>query len=106
MKTQITAENFDLTESLRQYVCDHIEKLTRYRKDCIGATVALRVERHHVKGEKYLADVKVKIPGNDVYAEDRASDMRVAIDRVAKKIARQLQKGKERRTTKRQQPAW
>jgi len=101
MEIQISAKDFSLTESLRRRIESRIGKLTKYRKDILGATVALSLEGHRAKGEKYLADARVMIPGNDVFAKVRAFDMIVAIDRMAEKLSRQLQKGKERQTTNR-----
>lgn len=103
MEIQISAKEFSLTESLRRRIVTRIEKLTKHRSDILGATVALTVERRHTKGEKYLAEARVMIPGNDVFAQVRAADMRLAIDQMAERLLRQLQKGKERRDQKKRQ---
>ncbi|MFH1171559.1 MAG: ribosome-associated translation inhibitor RaiA [bacterium] len=104
MEISISAKDFTLTPTIRDHVNDRIEKLMRHRSDLIGAAVVLTVEQHHKKGEIFLADAIVKIPGNDVFAVVRARDMRRAIDLVAEKLERQLIKGKEKKNPRRRKP--
>lgn len=101
MDIRITANNFSLTPSLRTSIGKQMEKLEQHRSDIIGITVALTVEKHHVKGEKYRADARVFLPGKDLFALVRATDMRIAIDRVAEKLESQLRRGKDRRLERR-----
>ncbi len=97
----MTAKDFELTPSLHTYITERFSKLEHFRDDLIDANVSLTIERHHTKGDKYLADARIRIPGKDVYAFVRDVDMRKAVDVLVAKLGRQLRKGKERRLMER-----
>lgn len=96
MDLHITAKDFVLTPSLRSYAEAHIAHFEHYRKDLLRVVLTLTVERHHKKGAKHVVEGTIVLPGNDLHAEARATDMRSAIDMIAGKLAAQLRRGKEK----------
>jgi ribosomal subunit interface protein len=93
-KIHITAQDFSLSESIRQYIESHFQKHAFSQHGILGVGITLSIERHHVKGEKFHVHVRVQVPGNDLYAEARATDMHQAIDEVIRKSLSQLRKRK------------
>jgi putative sigma-54 modulation protein len=52
------------------------------------------LEHNHLKGpqRQFSCSIRLAVPGPDLFAEDRESDLYAAIDLVAKKIEQQLRK--------------
>lgn len=101
MKTIIEAKDFKLTPTITQYVEEHAAKLSHYDSEINRVRFALDVERHHQKGDKFVAEAWVEVKGDVVQASDRAEEMHQAIDGVLGKLTTQLERRKEKRLDKR-----
>jgi putative sigma-54 modulation protein len=103
MKLVIHGKNIDITQALREYVNQKIEKAVNHFQNLITEIdVHLSVARHPRSGPKQTAEVTIYVNGSVVRAEEGSENLYASIDLVADKIARQLKKYKEKRLDKHQ----
>ena len=93
MNLNITGVHLEVTPSLRDYLSEKIDRITRHVDNVIAVNVALSVEK---LDQKVTVDVHLK--GKDIHVEEGAADMYAAIDLVADKLDRQVLKHKEKST--------
>ena len=99
MQIDIEATNIELTPPLREYIEVKIGKLSKFLKNLGGDDVHVNVEvarstRHHRPGNIYHAEANLHFPGRMLRAEHEAEDIRVAIDKVRRKMQREIRKYK------------
>ena len=91
MQVSISGHHVDVTDSMRNYVNEKIEKLDRHFDQALDIQVILTVEKLRHKAEATL-----HVSGNNLYAEDTQEDMYAAIDGLIDKLDRQGKKHKEK----------
>ena len=88
------------TPSLKEFVEKKLGSLERFvRRFDEEGSVELRVEvakttRHHRKGEVFRAEANLKLPNALLRAEERAEDLRVAVDRLRHTLELEIHKYK------------
>ncbi|MCU7835234.1 MAG: ribosome-associated translation inhibitor RaiA [gamma proteobacterium symbiont of Taylorina sp.] len=93
MQTDITGHHIDITDSLRDYVNQKMERVERHFDIVSQAHVILSVEKQRQKAEATLT-----FKGSKVFADAVAEDMYAAIDSLIDKLDRQVKKHKEKLT--------
>jgi putative sigma-54 modulation protein len=91
MDVQVRGKGITVTEAMREYAVRRVGKLTKHFATLHGAHVALCVE-----GQTQRVEVLLEGDGVKARCEDRGPDLYAAIDRVADKLERQMQKHKGR----------
>jgi putative sigma-54 modulation protein len=91
MQLNLTGHHVDITDSLRNYVNEKLERLERHFDHVSNVHVILSVEKLERK-----AEATVHISGADVFADAVHEDMYAAIDALADKLDRQVLKHKEK----------
>ena len=91
MNLQISGHHLEITPALREYVTGKLERVTRHFDHVIDVNVILSVEKL-----KQKAEVTVHLAGKDVYVESIDEDLYAAIDVLADKLDRQVQKYKQK----------
>jgi putative sigma-54 modulation protein len=91
MQTTITGHHVEVTDSLRNYVTEKLQKLERHFDQVIDTHVILSVEKLVQK-----AEATVHVNGANLFAEDGQPDLYAAIDGLVDKLDRQLIKHKEK----------
>ncbi len=96
-RISITGVKYDVDESTKKYVIKKISRLDRYlprhaRKTASAEVVLREVNRAH--GNKYEAEVIVKVPSKTLAAKDSTVNILAALDIVEAKLAAQLHKYK------------
>jgi len=91
MQITLTGHHIDITDSLRNYVNEKMEKLERHFDKVSNTHVILTVENLTHK-----AEATVHMSGNDIFAEANEDDMYAAIDSLVDKLDRQVKKYKEK----------
>ncbi len=105
MKLVIQGKNIDITDSLREYVTNKIEKaVSHYQSLTTEVDVHLSVAKNPRINSKQTAEVTIYVNGSIVRAEEGSESLYASIDLVADKISRQLRKYKEKRQDKSQAP--
>lgn len=84
-------KNVDVTPSLRALAQEKMSKLARHVPDIRLAEVEFSVEHTRSVSDRYVAQVTMELAGHVLRAEERAGDMRAALDAVAGEIERQLE---------------
>jgi putative sigma-54 modulation protein len=101
MKLVIQGKNIEVTEAIREYVSQKIDKATGHFKTLTTEVdVHLSVARNPRIVSSQSAEVTIYASGAVIRAEERSENLYASIDLVADKIARKLRKFKERKTNK------
>ena len=91
MQINISGHHVDVTDALKDYVADKMQKLERHTDDITSIQAILSVEKNRQK-----AEAKIHVKGADLFANAESEDMYAAIDALADKLDRQLIKHKEK----------
>ena len=96
MQVLVKGRNFHVTEALRNYAEEKIQRLTHYFDHLIKAEVELSVEKNRRIDNGQTAEVTIFTKGPVVRGRESATDMYAAIDLVCEKIERQVKRYKAR----------
>ena len=99
MKLVIQGKNIEITDSIRNYVHQKIEKAVSHHQHLtLEVDVHLSIARNpRISAEQQIAEVTIYANGAVIRAEEQSEVLYASIDMVADKIARQLRKYKEKR---------
>jgi putative sigma-54 modulation protein len=105
MKLVIQGKNIEITDAIRDYVDQKIEKaVNHFQALTTEVDVHLSVERNPRINPNQTAEVTIYANGSVIRAEESSENLYASIDLVADKIARQLRKYKEKRNGKNHNP--
>jgi putative sigma-54 modulation protein len=97
---EIFGREFEVSDHMRDYITKKVAKLDRH----LGTIDDIRVDLAHIKAarsaaDRYVAEMTVRGKGFILRAEERADDIRTAIDTTLDKLSRQIDryKGKHQR---------
>ena len=90
MNLHVSGHHLEVTPALRDFVAQKFERVTHHFDHVIDVNVILKVEKL-----KQKAEVTVHVRGKDIFVESEDLDMYAAIDVVADKLERQVQKFKQ-----------
>lgn len=102
MDINIKSTNIDLPQTLVNYIYEKIGALEKFidifeKKGVIKIWVEVgKITKHHRKGIIYRAEADVSLPGKILRAEHEDADVRVAIDFLKEKLAKQIKKYNEK----------
>ncbi|MDJ1177819.1 ribosome-associated translation inhibitor RaiA [Roseofilum sp. BLCC_M91] len=98
MKLVIQGKNIDITDAIRDYVHQKVEKaVSHFESLTTEVDVNLSVARNPRINPKQTAEVTIYANGTVIRSEESSEDLYASIDLVADKIARRLRKYKEKR---------
>lgn len=101
MKLVIHGKNIEITDGIREYVHQKIEKAaSHFQNLTTEIDVHLSVARNPRINPKQTAEVTIYANGTVIRAEESSENLYASIDLVAAKITRQLRKYKEKRQDK------
>jgi putative sigma-54 modulation protein len=92
MKVDITGRHIDVTEPIRKFTTDRIERLRGIGDDIMEAHFILTVEKH----QRHIAEVNIKTRHDFHHGEEVSTDMYTSIAAVLDKIEKQILKSKGR----------
>jgi putative sigma-54 modulation protein len=98
MKMDLQTVGFNATDELTTYVREKTEGLYKYYDQIVGAEVYLKLVNDE-KGETKVAEIKLNIPGNDIYADSRAEKFEGAVNASVEKLKSQIRKLKTKMST-------
>ena len=90
MNLSISGHHLDLTDALRSYVSEKMQKVERHFDNLIDAQVVLSVEK-----TRHKAEGNIHASGARLHAEAVEGDMYAAIDHLVDRLDRQTRKHKE-----------
>ena len=91
MQVSLSGHHVEITESMRNYVHEKVEKLERHFDTALDIHIVLTVEKLRHKAEATL-----HVSGSNLHADDVQEDMYAAIDGLIDKLDRQGKKHKEK----------
>ena len=91
MNLSITGHHLEVTPSLRDYVTQKLERITRHFDRVIDVKVFLSVDKLVQK-----AEINIHVRGKDIFAESTDEDLYAAIDSLIDKLDRQVLKYKDK----------
>ena len=91
MNLHISGHHLEITPAIHDYVTGKLERVTRHFDNVIDVSVIFSVDKL-----KQKAEVTVHLSGKDVYVEAIEEDLYAAIDGLADKLDRQIQKHKQK----------
>jgi len=95
MKVKIQSIHFDADEKLLNFVEGKVGKLNTFSNAIIDSEVFLRLEKSS-STENKIAEIKLLIPGNDLFAKRQCKTFEEATDQAIEALRRQLKKQKEK----------
>ena len=93
MNLSITGHHVDITDALRNYATEKMDRISRHFDNVTNIHVILSVEKVRQK-----AEATVKLNGAQLFADAVEDDMYAAIDGLIDKLDRQIKKHKEKLT--------
>jgi putative sigma-54 modulation protein len=96
MQINFTGHQLEVTDALRSFTTEKIQKLQRHFERILKVHVTFVIEKL-----AHIAEATIHIPGNDVHARSSSDmDMYSAVDLLVDKLDRQLIKLKEKEETR------
>ena len=95
MDIRIQSVHFHADQKLLDYVQEKIDRLVHYYDHIIAGEVILKLDKSADMHNKII-HVKLHIPGNDIFVEEKGRSFEEATDIAADVLARQIKKRKEK----------
>ncbi len=95
MKINISSLQFKADVKLEDFIREKINKTSNLFDGLIGCDVILRLDQAS-NNENKIAEVRMFIPGNDLFAKKQAKSFEEAIDNAVDALKKQLSKHKEK----------
>ena len=95
MKIKIDSIHFKADQKLENFIQERVEKLSTIYEGVIGSEVMLKIDKNS-NTENKVAEIKIFIRGNDLFAKKQCKTFEEAIDSAVEALRRQLTKHKEK----------
>lgn len=95
MKLQMHSIHFDADKKLLDFIQKRANKLDLFFDRIIDGEVFLRLDNHEANENKII-EIKLNIPGTQLFAKERARSFEAAADEAVEALRRQLKKHKEK----------
>ena len=92
MKVDITGRHIEITEPLRKFTTDRIERMHGVVDDIIEVHFVLTVEKH----QRHVAEANIKTRHDFHHGQEVTTDMYTSIATVMDKIEKQILRSKEK----------
>ena len=89
---KLTGRNIDVTDAMRSYAEDKLEKLERFSDQIVDAKVVMSYDSG--SSDPARVEVQLNVPHGIVRAEESGQDTYAAVDKVVDKLERQLKRFK------------
>jgi putative sigma-54 modulation protein len=93
MDIKISSVHFDADKKLVEFVTKKVNKLVKFYEEIIGAEVVLKLENTQ-ELENKIAEIKLFIPGNDLFAKKQSKSFEESTDNVIDALRAQIDKHK------------
>uniref|UniRef100_A0A7C4R5I1 Ribosome hibernation promoting factor n=1 Tax=candidate division CPR3 bacterium TaxID=2268181 RepID=A0A7C4R5I1_UNCC3 len=97
MTINITGKNIDLTDPIKAYIEEKMQKLDRYLTDIEPVVLDIRIETNKGKGEPWQKiEATLSIPNLIIRSEEIGQDVYEVADIVQEKLERKIRDNKNR----------
>src|SRR4030042_2350236 len=94
MELLVVGKNFEITQSVRDYLTKKINKLIRHLPDIDEAKVEIHEERTKSPEHRVSVQVTIKNRGTILRSEERSANVHAAIDSVIDILGRRIERYK------------
>lgn len=95
MKVNINPVHFKADKKLEDFIIDKVGKLNQYFEGVISSEVTLRLDSNDKVKDK-IAEVRLMIKGNDLFAKKSSKSFEEAIDQSVEALRKQVNKHKDK----------
>src|SRR3989449_11766973 len=96
MSVDITGRHIEVTEPIRKFATDRLERLRGIMDELLEVHFILTVEKH----QRHVAELNIKTRRDFYHAQEVSADMYTSIAAVLDKTEKQILKDKERNVTR------
>lgn len=96
MHIYVNGRNIEITDAIKAYVKEKMGKVAAHYDQIQGIEVVLSVIKNPAASGKHVAEVSCKLASGVIRCEEAAESMYASIDLLADKLARQVQKYKDK----------
>jgi putative sigma-54 modulation protein len=93
MNIKLQTLHFNADKKLTDFAQSKVEKLLKFYEEIVGAEIVFRLDKNS-KDENKIAEIKLEIPGNDLFAKRQCKSFEEATDEVIDALKKQLTKHK------------
>lgn len=101
MKLDITGRHIEITEPIRKFTTDRLERLRGIADDVMEAHFILTVEKH----QRHIAEANIKTRHEFHHCEEVSTDMYTSIAAVLDKIEKQILRSKGKNISRKRRSA-
>ncbi len=91
MKVSISGRHMEMTDALKAYIENGLQKIKAHFDKVIDVDVVLDVEKH-----RHIAEINLHANGVRIHSREASSDMYASVDAVLAKMEKQIRKYKGR----------
>jgi len=99
MKIRVQSIHFTADAKLLDFIQRKVDKLDQFFDQIISGEVYLKLENTEDEENK-ITEIKLLIPGNDLFAKEQCKTFEEATDRAIESLRRQVDKHKEKLRSK------
>lgn len=94
MKLQVHSIHFNADQKLIDFIQKKVDKLETFYDRMVDGEVFLRLNNEGI--ENKTVEIKVKVPGNQLFAKEQAESFEAATDLATEALRKQLKKFKNK----------
>jgi putative sigma-54 modulation protein len=95
MKVNISSLHFKADVKLEGFIRDKVTKVSGLFDGVIGSDVTLKLDQSTTHENK-IAEIRILIPGNDLFAKKQAKSFEEAVDNAVDALKKQIKRHKEK----------
>ena len=99
MRLQVKGKNHEVSDTIRRYAEEKMQKLDRQLHELAEVELELRVEKNPSIADNQVAEATVRTKGPTLRVTYASTDMKASIDQLTEKLIRQIDhaRGKQRK---------
>jgi putative sigma-54 modulation protein len=102
MQIEVKGRNTPVTEELREHVARRFGKVAKQVSELARLEIEVSEERNPAIGEPLRAEATLYLKGVTLRAQDRARDLKHAINLVEEELCRQVKRHRDKRRKRRE----
>jgi putative sigma-54 modulation protein len=96
MNVQVQSIHFDADGKLIDFIRTRLNKLEQFHDGIVGGEVFLKLDHDSDNRENKVVEVKLTVPGRELFAKRQSKSFEEATDQVAEALRRQVLRSKPR----------
>jgi putative sigma-54 modulation protein len=97
MRLQVKGKNLEISDSIRTYAEQKLQKLDKQLGDLVQVELELAVEKNPSIRDNQVAEATVFTKGHSLRVRAASTDMRASIDDLTTKLMREVKEYREKR---------